>query len=79
MKADKMIGFKCGRLRIVERAGSDKHRHSLYKCICDCGNTIVTHGYTLKQGRVKSCGCSRRKYQSAQKNNLQFFDLEDNS
>lgn len=28
-----------------------------WDCVCDCGNTIVADGKSLKQGRRKSCGC----------------------
>ena len=61
MKKDKFIGFKCGRLRVTKQAGSNKHGQMRYECICDCGNQITVVGYSLKQGKTKSCGCSRRK------------------
>ena len=32
-----------------------------WKCVCDCGNTCVATSYALRKGKVKSCGCGRRK------------------
>ena len=30
-------------------------------CLCECGNKLETNLYNLVYGKVKSCGCSRRK------------------
>jgi len=29
---------------------------------CDCGNTTVQFGHTVRKGKVKSCGCARGSY-----------------
>jgi len=34
-----------------------KSKKDLYLCKCDCGNSIVTRGDSLLNGRTKSCGC----------------------
>lgn len=58
-----LSGKRYGRLTVVSRV--DDHitpsgRHHLkWKCICDCGNEIVTRGDALKDGRTQSCGCVR--------------------
>lgn len=41
---------------MIERAGSSK-QGALWKCRCDCGNTIIAHGTGLRGGYYKSCGC----------------------
>jgi hypothetical protein len=51
------VGIRYGRLVVIESAGRDKYRSALWKCLCDCGGTVVTRGTTLSGGRVKSCGC----------------------
>lgn len=52
-----MIGKKFALLSIVERAGMNKQGYITWKCICDCGNTVVIAGHSIRQGRTKSCGC----------------------
>jgi len=53
-----MVGKRFGRLTVLEYAGTNKHRKSMWICECDCGN--ITHpivGANLKSGSTKSCGC----------------------
>lgn len=33
----------------------------LWECRCDCGGSILAVGYKLRNGRVKSCGCYRKR------------------
>lgn len=51
---------KFGKLTVLERAGSDKG-NALWKCICDCGNTIIVRGTSLRTGHTKSCGCLQKE------------------
>lgn len=51
------IGNRYGKLVVLERAGSDKHRNALWKCQCDCGNIAIVSGAHLRNGFTKSCGC----------------------
>lgn len=56
-------GRKFGRLFVIERA-EDKIRKSgehisAWQCQCDCGNSIIAEGASLKSGRTQSCGCLR--------------------
>jgi hypothetical protein len=52
-----LTGQKFGRLTVIERAGRDKNRNTLWLCKCDCGGETITRGDALKNGKTKSCGC----------------------
>ena len=52
-----LTGMKFGRLTVIERAGSDKHRNALWLCKCECGNEKIIIGNNLKKGNTMSCGC----------------------
>ena len=49
-------GDKYERLTVLEYAGS-KNGVRMYRCICECGNIVVTPGTSLRSGHRKSCGC----------------------
>lgn len=57
--AHKLAGKRFMRLRVIARAGSNKHGFSIWKCICDCGNERVVAAGALLRGDTKSCGCLR--------------------
>ena len=50
-------GKKFERITVISFYGSDKNGSSKWNYICDCGNTTVSYGGSLKSGRTKSCGC----------------------
>lgn len=52
-----LTGQRFHRLVVIECAGKDKKRNVLWKCVCDCGNTVITRGSSLVIGMTKSCGC----------------------
>lgn len=54
-----ITGQRFGRLVAVERAGRNRERKAMWKCVCDCGNEIVCSGKALRSGNTKSCGCLR--------------------
>lgn len=54
-----MLGQKYGRLTIQEIAYKDKKRTYL-KVICDCGKENITRADGIKNGKIISCGCTRR-------------------
>ncbi|WP_390406439.1 alcohol dehydrogenase [Lacticaseibacillus jixiensis] len=57
-----MTGQHYGRLTVMGYAGRDEHNgNALWRCECECGNTIVTDGYRLRHGSTTSCGCWRRE------------------
>ena len=61
-----LIGEKFGRLTVQEWVGNGK-----WKCLCECGNTILVQTDNLKSGNTKSCGC----YQKEQASKANFKDL----
>lgn len=57
---DRVIDIKGERftkLVVLERVGSDRHKQALWRCQCDCGNTIIATTNQLRSGHTKSCGC----------------------
>jgi hypothetical protein len=56
------IGDVFGRLKVVGRAGVDKHHHRFWKCECECGILCKIRGTNLTSGRNRSCGCLRFKH-----------------
>lgn len=52
-----LTGQRFTRLLVVSKAPSDANGNAKWNCQCDCGNTTVSHGFSLRNGRVKSCGC----------------------
>ena len=55
-----LTGNVFGKLTVVERRGSDKQGRSLWFCLCDCGNTIISKSRHLTKGDTKSCGCLKK-------------------
>lgn len=61
MKKLELTGQKFGRLTCRKPMGVDSHNNSLWLFDCECGNTIIAKGSSVKNGRVKSCGCLARE------------------
>ena len=59
MKYD-LTGDRFGTLIVVGRAVHPKTGVMDWKCLCDCGNYKVVPSGSLRQGRVKSCGCGKK-------------------
>ena len=53
-----LTGQRFGRLVVVECIPSNLH-HTQWKCLCDCGKTVVVDRQNLR--RAKSCGCYRQE------------------
>lgn len=58
-KHKNLTGLKVGRLTVIRLNCINKHRQTVWECICDCGNKTNVRGYHLLQNRVNSCGCLR--------------------
>jgi len=46
-----------GRLRVQSRAGTDKNKKVVWRCLCVCGNTTEVTAGSLVTGNTVSCGC----------------------
>lgn len=57
-KTKNLIGQKFGKLTVVELLEESTPKHNRqYRCICDCGNEIITTTTYLLTGQTRSCGC----------------------
>lgn len=57
-KAQDLTGQKFGKLSVLSFDHRDtESRKRFWKCLCDCGNTIIVYQNHLKSGHTKSCGC----------------------
>lgn len=53
----KLLNRKFDRLLVVAFEGTSKHNHTIWKCLCDCGNVSIVDAGNLLQGKTTSCGC----------------------
>lgn len=53
------IGNKYGKLLVVDKAEPDDSGATRWVCKCDCGNTTISRGTSLRNGHSTSCGCER--------------------
>lgn len=56
-----LVGKKFSSLKVIERLVKDHRYEGNYLCVCDCGKRTICRGKTLISGRLKSCGCGRKK------------------
>lgn len=56
-KIKDLTGRRFGRLVVLEKTDERKHRHVVWKCVCDCGNECFVPSNALSAGRTQSCGC----------------------
>ena len=56
-----LTGMRFGKLTVVERVTDHVtkggYKKVVWKCECDCGNTINVLADSLKSGNTKACGC----------------------
>lgn len=50
-----------GKLTAIKRVGRTHLRLSIWKCLCECGNTVDVLGINLTTGRTISCGCYQKE------------------
>lgn len=55
-----LVGDKYGKLTVVEFDRLQNHK-TYWKCVCDCGLTVVVTGNNLRSGNTTSCGCVHRE------------------
>lgn len=51
-----LTGERFGRLTVLQRAES-RTGHTMWDCVCDCGNHTTVYGTHLRRGNTRSCGC----------------------
>jgi len=51
------VGQVFGRLRVLDRAGTDQNKKVVWRCACECGNEVVVPSGSLANGNTMSCGC----------------------
>lgn len=60
-----LTGQRFGRLLVTGRATNLTYPNGVittrFKCLCDCGNTVVVNRTNLTSGNTKSCGCYRKE------------------
>lgn len=54
-------GQKFGRLTVLGDVGRNKRGNVLWRCLCDCGNTVDVITATLQKGSTQSCGCLQKE------------------
>ena len=59
-KAQDIRGLKFGRLTPVELVEPINGK-TRWKCICDCGNTVIVNRADMRSGKTQSCGCLQRE------------------
>ena len=60
MKLINLTGKRYGTLTVVEQR-ENIGKDTGWFCVCDCGNTGIFRGSTLRNGMTRSCGCMKRK------------------
>ena len=53
------MGNRYGKLKVIEQVESSSRGQRRYRCICDCGGTIIAFAGNLKSGHTTSCGCNK--------------------
>lgn len=53
-------GMVYGKLTVIKRAENSKFNTAIWLCKCDCGNEKKANANTLRNGKTKCCGCSRK-------------------
>ncbi len=64
------VGHRFGRLRVMSRVGTNQSRRSLWKCVCDCGGSVIANQHALAIGDRVSCGCRQKETRFSTENRL---------
>lgn len=59
MKPLSKIGFRYGRLIVLEKIKAKPGSNSKWICQCDCGRGTIVSNPSLTSGDTRSCGCLR--------------------
>lgn len=55
------VGDRYGRLTIIKETDERKRDRIVWKCKCDCGETVKIVSTDLTTGDTQSCGCLKRE------------------
>lgn len=58
-----LTGQRFGRLTVLYDDGKDRFGNYIWKCKCDCGNTVSVVSNSLRRGLTRSCGCYQLEVQ----------------
>lgn len=56
-----LTGQRFGRLEVIAQADNNEAGLTCWVCKCDCGNTKIICGKSLRKGHSKSCGCWKKE------------------
>lgn len=56
-----LIGYRSGRLFVIQRVHDQRYYRAHWLCKCDCGGKIIVLAYNLKNGHTQSCGCLQKE------------------
>jgi hypothetical protein len=59
MKKIDLTGEKYHRLTVIEEVVERQKNSIMWRCVCDCGNTVHVSGGALRSGNTQSCGCQK--------------------
>ena len=69
-----IIERRFGRLTVLELISKRaSFRRTVWKCLCDCGNTYLTSG--LRSGHTRSCGCLKIASEFVRGTNINSMDV----
>lgn len=57
-----IAGQTFAQLRALYPAGQNKHRKTMWRCLCDCGQETTALAGSLLSGNTKSCGCRKKPH-----------------
>ena len=61
VRKDTLVGQRFGKLVVLEATDQRKLSTIVWKCLCDCGNTVFADTHRLNNGYIKSCGCLKKE------------------
>ena len=59
--AKDLTGCRIGRLVVLSKEKEKAGKQNIWKCKCDCGNTVFVRACHLTSNHTKSCGCLQRE------------------
>lgn len=54
------VGYRVGKLTVLEKTNQRKNRYVVWRCRCDCGGEILLDTRYLQRETVMDCGCQGR-------------------